>query len=59
MMDKIVDLVRVLFDIQFPASGSLFFKDFLDTGVKVVDIPRNSNLEGVNTFCIGLLTKYL
>lgn len=55
MMEKIVDIES----IRVPASGSLFFKESLDTRVKSMDIPHNSSLKGADRFCIGLSTEYL
>ncbi|KAH8590581.1 serine/threonine protein kinase [Bisporella sp. PMI_857] len=45
VMEKIIDIERILFSVQFPASGSLFFKDSLDAGVKRI--------------CVGPSTEYL
>ncbi|PVH71026.1 phosphotransferase family protein [Cadophora sp. DSE1049] len=59
VVEKIVDLERVLFGIRFPASGSLFFKDSLDPDVKSVDMPEDDSLKDVGKFCIGPSTEYL
>jgi hypothetical protein len=59
MIKKIVDIERILFGIQFPASGSLFFKESLDAKVKSVDIPQNGNLKSLDRFCVGPSTEYL
>ena len=59
MIEKIVEIERTLFDIPFPASGSLFFKDNLDAGVSSVDIPGNSSLKDTDRFCVGPSTEYL
>jgi len=59
VIEKIVDVERILFSIQFPASGSLFFKDSLNAGVKSVDIPENNKLKDAGKFCIGPSTEYL
>ncbi|KAH7317928.1 phosphotransferase family protein [Rhexocercosporidium sp. MPI-PUGE-AT-0058] len=45
VVEKIVNIERLLFGIRFPASGSLFFKGFLDPDVKSVDLPEEKNLE--------------
>jgi hypothetical protein len=58
-VEKVVDIERMLFGIQFPASGSLFFKDSLDAQVKSVDMPKNTSLEEISKFCIGPSTEYL
>ena len=53
IVKKIVDIESHLFKIQFPACGSLFFKDFLDTDIQCIDIP------GIPGFCIGPSIEYL
>jgi hypothetical protein len=45
VIEKIVKRERILFGVQFPACGSLFFKDSLDAGVKSVDMPKNRSLK--------------
>lgn len=59
VVEKIVDIERLLFGIRFPASGSLFFKDFLDPDVKSVNMPEDNSLEDLGKFCIGPSTEYL
>lgn len=59
VVEKIVDVEKILFGVQFPASGSLFFKDSLNTAVKSVDMPENNSLKNVDRFCIGPSTEYL
>ncbi|KAH9217729.1 serine/threonine protein kinase [Leptodontidium sp. 2 PMI_412] len=59
VVEKIVDIERILFGIRFPTSGSLFFKGSLDPDVKSVDMPDHDSLEDVGKFCIGPSTEYL
>ncbi len=59
VIEKIVDVERILFSLQFPANGSLFFKDSLNAGVKSVDMPENNDLKDIGRFCIGPSTEYL
>lgn len=59
VIEKIVDIERILFNVQFPACGSFFFKDSLDARVKSVDIPENRSLKDISRFCIGPSTEYL
>jgi hypothetical protein len=59
VVEKIVNLERLLFGIRFPANGSLFFKDTLDPDVKSVDILKDNNLKDSSKFCIGPFTEYL
>lgn len=59
VIKKIVDIERLLFGIQFPASGSLFFKNSLDPDVECIDMPEISSLNDSSRFCIGPSTEYL
>ncbi|KAL2070679.1 hypothetical protein VTL71DRAFT_13705 [Oculimacula yallundae] len=59
VVQKIVDIEKLLFRIRFPASGSLFFKDSLDPDFQSVNMPENSSLEDVGKFCIRPSTEYL
>jgi hypothetical protein len=59
MIEKIVEIERILFSIQFPASGSLFFKNTLDPRVRTVDIPKHNSLKDMDRFCVGPSTEYL
>jgi hypothetical protein len=59
VVEKIVDVERILFGFQFPVSGSLFFEDSLDAGAKSVDMPENNSLKDLGRFCIGPSTEYL
>ena len=59
VIEKIVDVERILFGVQFPASGSLFFKDSLNAGFKSVDMPENNSLKDIGKFCVGPSTEYL
>jgi hypothetical protein len=58
-VEKIVDVEGILFGVQFPANGSLFFKYSLSASVKSVDMPENNNLKDVGRFCVGPSTEYL
>lgn len=57
IVEKIVDMDRVLFGVQFPASGSLYFAGFLGPHEKSVDIPDCAG--GPSKFCVGPSTEYL
>lgn len=59
VVEKIVDVERTLFAVQFPASGSLYFTDFLDADEKSVDIPDGAGITSVGKFCVGPSTEYL
>jgi hypothetical protein len=59
VVEKIVHIEKILFGVQFPASGSLFIKDSLNADVNSVDIPENNSLKEVSRFCIGPSTEYL
>lgn len=53
IVKKIADFERLLSSILFPASGSIFYKEFQDPLLKRVEIPENPR------FCIGPSTEYL
>jgi hypothetical protein len=57
MMEKIVKVEQTLFNFEFPASGSIFYKKTLGTGAKTVDIPSAS--VDTSKFCISPSTEYL
>lgn len=59
VVQKIVDVERILFGIQLPASGSLYFKDFLGADEKIVDIPDSAGGISRAKFCVGPSTEYL
>jgi hypothetical protein len=57
IMEKIIKMEKTLFDIQFPANGSIYHKDFLEPGVRSVDIPQTNS--SMLKFCVGPSTEYL
>ncbi|TVY33126.1 Altered inheritance of mitochondria protein, mitochondrial, partial [Lachnellula occidentalis] len=57
LMDKVVRIEQTLFGLQFPANGSIFYKDSLEPGVKSVDLPQT--VTDSAKFCIGPSTEYL
>lgn len=57
VVEKIVDMEGVLFEIQFPASGSLYYAEFLGADEKSVDIPGGAS--SPSKFCVGLSTEFL
>ena len=59
VVERIVQLERVLFDISLPAYGSIYFKDTLSPGTPTVDIPSYANSDGSPRFCIGPSTELL
>jgi hypothetical protein len=59
MVERIVEVERVLFGIRFPASGSVFFTESIDPSIKRVEIPEMGRPEGAGRFCIGPSTEYL
>ena len=59
VVEKIVDLERLLFEIRFPASGSIYFKDSVSTGTTTVDLPLAVNHVETDKFCIGPSTEFL
>jgi hypothetical protein len=59
IVEKIVDIEKLLFSIQFPASGSLYYRDTLDPGIEKEDIASNPDLGITEKFCIGPSTEFL
>ena len=59
VVEKIVDLERLLFTIRFPVSGSIYFKDSVSTGTTTVDLPLAVNPVETDKFCIGPSTEFL
>jgi hypothetical protein len=53
IVQKIVDVESLLFNIRFPACGSLVFKDSLGPDVQGINLPDTAG------FCIGPSTEYL
>ncbi|KFY68186.1 hypothetical protein V498_10721 [Pseudogymnoascus sp. VKM F-4517 (FW-2822)] len=53
VVQKIVDVERILFGIQLPVSGSLYFKNFLGADEKIVDIPDSAGGVSRAKFCVG------
>ncbi|TVY91146.1 Altered inheritance of mitochondria protein, mitochondrial [Lachnellula willkommii] len=57
IMDKVVRIEQTLFGMQFPANGSIFYKDSLEPGVKSVDLPQT--ITDSAKFSIGPSTEHL
>ncbi|KAK2879974.1 hypothetical protein FQN49_000700 [Arthroderma sp. PD_2] len=53
VMEKIVAIESLLFNIELPAYGSLYFTGSLPAGTEVVVLPDN------NAFCVGPSTEFL
>jgi hypothetical protein len=58
-VEKIVDIEKLLFSIQFPASGSLYYKDSLGPDIMKADIALNTELGVTDKFCVGPSTEFL
>ncbi|KAF2492391.1 phosphotransferase family protein [Lophium mytilinum] len=59
MMEKIVDVEKILFAIRFPAIGSLYLKESLRDGIVKVDLPPDATHRETDRFCIGPSTEFL
>ncbi|KAL6705518.1 hypothetical protein ACN47E_006635 [Coniothyrium glycines] len=59
IVEKIVDIERILFAIRFPASGSIYFKDSVGTRTPTIDLPLGVNRGQTDRFCIGPSTEFL
>lgn len=56
VMKQIVELEKRLFELDLPASGSLYYRDELKPGEQVVAIPKQVDEE--RAFCIGPMAHY-
>jgi hypothetical protein len=59
VVERIVRLEKMLFDISLPACGSIYFRDTLPAGTRIVDIPSPPSYTGSPKFCIGPSTELL
>lgn len=59
VMENIVDMEKRLFQIPFPAFGSLYYTSFLGAQEGVVKIPFETATAKVGEFCIGPSSAYL
>ncbi|KAF2726659.1 hypothetical protein EJ04DRAFT_452903 [Polyplosphaeria fusca] len=59
VVEKIVDIERMLFAIRFPASGSIYFKDSVGNRTTTIDLPLAVNRGKTDRFCIGPSTEFL
>jgi hypothetical protein len=59
VVEKIVDIERILFAIRFPASGSIYCKDSVGTTTTTTDLPLAVNCGKTDRFCIGPSTEFL
>ena len=51
MVFEIVKLEAILFSIDLPASGSIYYMDDLHDGLERIEVPRYQNSDGI--FCVG------
>lgn len=59
LMEKIVEVERKLFQIQFPASGSLYETSFLDSQKHVAKMPIDTPGVNAGNFCVGPSAEFL
>ena len=59
VVQQIVRLERILFEIPLPASGAIYFKDTLPAGTPCVDISDSRDDDDLIQFCVGPSTEYL
>jgi hypothetical protein len=57
IVEKIVDIEKILFAIRFPASGSLYFKDSLNSSITTVSMPPAIDCGEKDRFWIGPSTE--
>lgn len=58
MMGKIVAVEKKLFDLKFPAYGSIYYKESLGPEFSGIDMTSDSSID-LSRFCIGPSTEYL
>ncbi|KAF1828917.1 hypothetical protein BDW02DRAFT_511165 [Decorospora gaudefroyi] len=59
MVEKIVDIEKMLFALQFPASGSIYFKDCMGAIDTESTVPLAVKNDRTDRFRIGPSTEYL
>jgi aminoglycoside phosphotransferase (APT) family kinase protein len=59
VVEKIVDIESMLFAIQFPASGSIYFKDSMESIATETGIPLTVKGDRADRFRIGPSTEHL
>ncbi len=59
VVEKIVNIERLLFAIRFPVGGSIYFKDSVGTRTTTIDLPLAVNCGTTDRFCIGPSTEFL
>ncbi|KAF1919121.1 phosphotransferase family protein [Ampelomyces quisqualis] len=59
VVEKIVDIERMLFESPFPASGSIYFKDSVGSCSNTIDLPLAVNCGKTDGFCIGPSSEFL
>ncbi|KAF2761050.1 phosphotransferase family protein [Pseudovirgaria hyperparasitica] len=59
VVEKIVDIEKILFAIRFPASGSLYYKDSLDSNITTANMSPDISQKGTDKFCIGPSSELL
>ena len=58
-VESIVTLENRMFEIEFPASGSLYYKHSLDSEVQSVPLPPTPRIPKPYQFCVGPSSKLL
>ena len=59
LIENVVNLEKILFEIPFPASGSLYLRDTLDPSIRVTTFALNPAMRTADEFCIGPSTEEL
>ena len=58
-VESIVTLENQMFEIEFPASGSLYYEYSLDSEIQGVPLPPTPGIPKPNQFCVGPSSKLL
>lgn len=59
LVERIVKMEKRIFDIDFPASGSLYYKQSLDSERHCVPLTSTPKASEIDRFCIGPSSKLL
>lgn len=58
-VESIVTLEKRMFEIEFPASGSLYYKHSLNPEIHSVPLPPSLGIPDADQFCVGPSSKLL
>ncbi len=56
-VEKIVQIEKTIFDIEFPANGSLYYSKDLSSKTGFVSLPRSQTIPEAEQLCVGPSTR--